>query len=308
MNQESKKVLRIIQVAIIAWSIAASNALYSQANDNSSVANRSITIMSYNLKFASPTYKPLWEERRDMQLDLINKYRPDIIGTQEGLKEQIDYLADHLPEYEAIGEGRQGGDDDEHMVIFYKRDKFRLRALNSFALSKTPTVLGSGPSINPRMVTWARLAFINIPKYDTKEEYPMDYRGHWKHTKEFYVFNTHFFNGSKDTMARRSAAELVKTQINKLDRFGEWTQERPVFLIGDFNCHPQSVPHKILVGDGSKNDSSFLKETNMVNSEEIDWVLYKGKVEIQKYQELDYNINGIYPSDHKPILVEFLIK
>jgi hypothetical protein len=27
-----------------------------------------------------------------MQVDLIRKYDPDIIGTQEGLKEQIDYL------------------------------------------------------------------------------------------------------------------------------------------------------------------------------------------------------------------------
>ena len=61
--------------------------------------------------------------RRDMQVDMIRKYNPDIIGTQEGLKEQIDYLAEQLPEYNVIGEGRQGGDDDEHMAIFYKRDK-----------------------------------------------------------------------------------------------------------------------------------------------------------------------------------------
>jgi len=64
------------------------------------------------LKFASPTYKPLWEVRRDMQIDLIRKYHPNIIGTQEGLKEQIDYLASHLHEYVAVGEGRKGGNDD----------------------------------------------------------------------------------------------------------------------------------------------------------------------------------------------------
>jgi hypothetical protein len=33
-----------------------------------------------------------------MQVDLIRKYNPDIIATQEGLKEQVDYLMDHLPE------------------------------------------------------------------------------------------------------------------------------------------------------------------------------------------------------------------
>jgi endonuclease/exonuclease/phosphatase family metal-dependent hydrolase len=75
--------------------------------------------MTYNLKYASPTFKPSWEVRREMQVDLIRKYNPDIIGTQEGLREQVDYLMDHLPEYVVIGEGRKGGDDDERMAIFF---------------------------------------------------------------------------------------------------------------------------------------------------------------------------------------------
>ena len=40
--------------------------------------------MTYNLKFASPTFEPPWEVRREMQVDLIRQYAPDIIGTQEG--------------------------------------------------------------------------------------------------------------------------------------------------------------------------------------------------------------------------------
>lgn len=60
---------------------------------------KTIKLMTYNLKFASPTFEPSWEVRREMQVALFNKHSPDIIGTQEGLKEQIDYLMDHLPEY-----------------------------------------------------------------------------------------------------------------------------------------------------------------------------------------------------------------
>ena len=59
----------------MAWSITASSALHAQAKGNTNKENHSITIMTYNLKFARPTYKPLWEERRDMQLDLIHKYK-----------------------------------------------------------------------------------------------------------------------------------------------------------------------------------------------------------------------------------------
>lgn len=53
-----------------------------------------------------------------MQVYLFKKYSPDIVGTQEGLKKQIDYLMDHLPEYVVIGEGRKGGDGWEKIQNF----------------------------------------------------------------------------------------------------------------------------------------------------------------------------------------------
>ncbi len=265
-----------------------------------------IQLMSYNLKFASPTFEPSWEVRREMQIDLIRKYGPDVIGTQEGLKEQIDYLMDHLPEYVVVGEGRKGGDDDEHMAIFFKRDKFRLRELESFQLSQTPEIIGSGPDVNPRMVTWARLAVINRPEEGEAGPYPMDYRGHWDNTQEFYVYNTHYFNGRKDSLARLNASKLILERINALNRFGAWTAERPVFLMGDFNCRPGSAPYKVLVGDENSTDADLLKNS-FEDPKEIDWILYKGGVKVLKYEEVDYNVDGAYPSDHKPIYVEFQI-
>ena len=283
--------------------------LVAQTDSNKPEEGEKITLMTYNLKFASPTYKPLWTVRRDWQVDMIRKYDPDIIGTQEGLKEQIDYLAAQLPEYVVVGEGRKGGDDDEHMAIFYKRDKFRLRELNSFALSKTPEVLGSGPDVNPRLMTWARLAFIDIPANGKNGPYPSDYREHWEHNREFYIFNTHYFNGRAATLARLSASKLIMERIQSLNRFGKWTDERPVFLMGDFNCRPGSAPHKVLVGNENAENSNFLIDTNINGDpKEIDWILYKGGVNILKYEEVDYNVNGAYPSDHKPIFVELSIK
>lgn len=265
-----------------------------------------LKLMTYNLKFASPGFEPSWEVRREMQLDMIRKYNPDIIGTQEGLKEQIDYLADHLPEYVVVGEGRKGGDDDEHMAIFIKKNKFRLREMNSFQLSETPEIIGSGPENNPRMVTWARLALINTPKDGEKSRYPQDYRGHWENTQEFYVFNTHYFNGSKDSLARLNASKLILRRINALNRFGAWTPERPVFLMGDFNCRPGSTPYKVLVGEKNSTCADLLKNS-FEDPKKIDWILYKGAMKVLKYEEVDYNVKGVYPSDHKPVCVEFEI-
>jgi len=265
---------------------------------------QTLKLMTYNLKFASPTYKPSWEVRRDMQIDMIRKYDPDIIGTQEGLKEQIDYLMDQLPDYVVVGEGRKGGDDDEHMAIFYKRDKFRLRELQSFQLSKTPEVIGSGPNVNPRMVTWVRLALTDIASEGKTGPYPENYRGHWENTREFYVFNTHYFNGRKDSLARLSASKLIRKKVNALNRFGAWTAERPVFLMGDFNCRPGSKPYKTLVGKTDAFDPDLFRNS-YEDPKKIDWILYKGQVDVVKYEDVDYNVDGVYPSDHKPIYVEF---
>lgn len=279
--------IKNISLAIFCFSVFGSN-LIAQSKDNQSEEGLSITLMTYNLKFASPTYEPLWEVRREMQVDMIRKYNPDVIGTQEGLKEQIDYLAEQLPEYVVVGEGRQGGDDDEHMAIFYKRDKFRLRELNSFALSKTPEVIGSGPDVNPRMMTWARLAYINKPENGENSEYPMDYRGHWENNQEFYVFNTHYFNGGKVNLARVNASKLIMERTKPLDRFGKWTKDRPIFLMGDFNCRPGSDPHKVLVGDENSKSSDLFTDTNVDGDpREIDWILYKGGVKPVNYEEVE---------------------
>ena len=266
-----------------------------------------ISLMSYNLKYASPTFKPEWSVRRDWQVDLINKYGPDIIGTQEGLKDQIDFLMDNLTDYVVVGEGRKGGDDDEHMAIFFRRDKFRLREMGTFQLSETPEILGSGPEINPRIVTWARLAFINKPVDGKTSPYPMDYRGHWDNTQEFYIFNTHFFtSGSGYNLAKLNSAKLIMERINAFNRFGEWTKDRPVFLLGDFNSRPGSEVYKTFVGDG-KSDSPLLLKDSIKGGRGIDWILYKGNVNVLHYQRVDYNVDGVYPSDHEPIFVKLKI-
>jgi endonuclease/exonuclease/phosphatase family metal-dependent hydrolase len=264
-----------------------------------------IKVMTYNLKFASPRFKPPWSVRRNWQVDMINKYGPDIIGTQEGLKEQIDFLMDKLTEYVVVGEGRKGGDDDEHMAIFFRRDKFRLREMGTFQLSETPEILGSGPEINPRIVTWVRLAVINRPADGKSSPYPEDYRGHWENTQEFYVFNTHFFTTrSGYNLAKLNSAKLILERINAFNRFGEWTKDRPVFLVGDFNARPGGKVHRIFVGDG-KSDNPLLLKDSAQPGQGIDLILYKGSVKVLSYEKVDYNVKGHYPSDHKPILVEF---
>ena len=278
-----------------------------QANRERNAAGETLKLMTYNLKFASPTFQPPWEVRREMQVDLIRQYAPDILGTQEGLKAQIDYLSDRLTEYVVVGEGRKGGDDDEHMAIFFKRDKFRLREMGSFQLSETPEVIGSGPDINPRMVTWVRLAFITRPAEGESSPYAADYRGHWENTREFYVLNTHFFDRPSQFLAKLNSTKLILDRVHSLDRFGEWTKERPVFLLGDFNSRPGEAIYRALVSEEGVDDPLLFKDS-LPGGLGIDWILYRGNVSVIHHEKIDYNVDGAYPSDHKPVLVQFQIR
>ena len=63
--------------------------LLSGAQADNETGAGTLSVMTYNLKFASRTFEPPWEVRREMQVDLIRQYSPDVIGTQEGLKEQV---------------------------------------------------------------------------------------------------------------------------------------------------------------------------------------------------------------------------
>jgi len=134
----------------------------------------------------------------------------------------------------------------------------------------------------------------------------MDYRGHWENTQEFYIFNTHFFTRRGHALEQLSSAKLIMDRISELNRFGSWNQERPVFLMGDFNSKPGSEVYKTFVGDDNSIDHHLLDDS-IEGGRGIDWILSKGNVKVISYENVDYNVDGAYPSDHKPVFVEYQI-
>jgi endonuclease/exonuclease/phosphatase (EEP) superfamily protein YafD len=63
----------------------------------------------------------------------------------------------------------------------------------------------------------------------------------------------------------------------------------------------------VFIGDKNSTDPDLLKNA-YEDLNKIDWILYKGAVKVLKYEVVDYNVNGEYPSDHKPVVVEFEIQ
>ncbi len=252
----------------------------------------SLSVMTFNLRYASASRPNSWPERRPVMRDCIRKAAPDVIGTQEGLYPQLKDLASDLPEYDWIGLGREGGSKGEFMAVFYRRERFEPMAFDHFWLSDTPEVIGSTTwgNTNRRMVTWVRF----------RER---------RTGREFFVWNTHLDHQVET--ARQKAAALILDRVNRLQT------DLPILMTGDFNAAAgSSRSYEILVNKEAFSDTWAMAATRIndrLNSfhnyagprEEglrIDWILARGSVNVEKAEIVTCSENGQYPSDHFPVM------
>lgn len=256
-----------------------------------SIHAQPLRVMTFNVRY--PTDKDgenRWDARRDQAVEMLRAEDPDVIGTQELYKSQGDELVARLPNFTWFGEGRKGGAADEHMGVFYRKDRLEVRDSGNFWLSDSPHVPGSRTwgNLYPRMVTWAR--FERIADGAT-----------------FTFYNTHLPYRDIDEEARIRCAELM------LARLKELPSNEIVILVGDFNAPPESRVYTTLTGTFS---DAWLTSTRRSGPEgtfhgftgkperRIDWVLYRGLKPLSA-TTVTTNRQQRYPSDHFPVLVEF---
>ncbi len=251
-----------------------------------------LTVMTYNLKFASTNLPNAWPVRRPLVREVIQQHSPDVLGTQEGLYEQLKDIAADLPEYDWIGLGREGGSRGEFAAVFYRKSRFDPLAFDDFWLSDTPEVIGSNSWVGkwPRMVTWVKFL-------DRQTQ------------QEFFVWNTHFANDSQ--AARDESAKLVRDRVAALDT------KLPVILTGDFNAAAgTNQAYHILTRDDSfadtwmtakerkgegLNTSNGFKAIRR-NGVRIDWILTRGDIVAESTEIVTFSRNGQFPGDHFPVV------
>jgi endonuclease/exonuclease/phosphatase family metal-dependent hydrolase len=249
-------------------------------------------VMSFNLRFASDTPPNSWPERRPVMRRLLNDELPHLIGTQEGLYQQLRDIQSDLPaRYDSIGQGRDGGSHGEAMQIFYDSRRLDPLEYDHYWLSDTPDVVGSQTwgGCCPRMVTWIRF---------------LDRRT----GGQFYAVNTHF--EAFDATARAKSADLL------LQRMKEFDPDLPVVVTGDFNeaAAVGKTVYDKLVTNGPLDDSWETAEERSAlyatfhgyrpltpNGQRIDWILTTPGARVTKASINTFEKNGQYPSDHLPI-------
>lgn len=250
-----------------------------------------LKVMSFNVRLPlASDGANRWEARRDLFVETIRRADPDIIGTQELWKIQGDHLIAKLPHYSWFGIDRHGGHADEHMGVFYRRDRLKLVEMGNFWLSDTPDVPGSiswGHPL-PRMVTWGL--------FETTAD-----------GKRFWFLNTHFPYRAEDESARTKGAELIAARIAKLPA------GLPVVLTGDFNTTPDSGAYRALTvglsdawtaAAARRGPEGTFQAFTGKPDRRIDWVLARG-LTAARAETVTFGRNGRYPSDHFPVVVDY---
>ncbi|HYG07880.1 MAG TPA: endonuclease/exonuclease/phosphatase family protein [Stenotrophomonas sp.] len=249
-----------------------------------------LRVMSFNVRTPADTEPGRrWEDRRDAMVEVIMQARPAVMGTQELTPVQAAYLAAHLPGYQWFGRGRRGGDDDEHMGVFYDSKALALVEHGDFWLSDTPDVPGSitWGHPYPRMVTWGL--------FERRSD-----------GRSFYLFNTHLPYQPQDEPARVRGARLL------LQRIAALPATVPVVLTGDFNAEPGSDTWATLTaalrdarGGAAKVEGPRLTFQDFGGPErrQLDWILLRG-LQPLRFATIDARPHGLWPSDHYPVLAD----
>ena len=265
MNR-STFLFRFVGLATIVAVLPTLVVISSQAQSASKSPPGTLTVMSYNLRFASPNPPNAWPTRRPLVRQVIQQIAPDVFGTQEGVYTQLKDVAADLPDYDWIGLGRDGGSKGEFMAVFYRKARLEPLAYDHFWLSDTPEVIASSTWGNTcrRLVTW--VMFLDR---QTKQE--------------FLLWNTHFDHEVQ--VAREKAAKLVRERVAALDT------RLPIILTGDFNAAGgTNAAYKILTDDGFFADTWMTAKERrgegiatfnsfkaiQRNGVRIDWILTRG--------------------------------
>ena len=260
--------------------------------------NEAFRVMTYNIRLDTPDDGlNRWDNRKDMVVSMINFYNADIVGTQEVLKNQKEYLDNNLGDFTSVGVGREDGiDKGEFSAIYFRESRFELVNNGTFWLSDTPEIVGSvgWDAALERISTWAKL----------KDKIT---------GKEFFIFNTHFDH--KGYQARIKSGELLISKMKAI------SLGLPVILTGDFNITNDNEAYNTIID----NSDFKMSDTQLISSEphhgpswsfhgfedvpvnkrvKIDYIFVSDKITVLKHGILSDRFDDGYPSDHLPVLVE----
>jgi endonuclease/exonuclease/phosphatase family metal-dependent hydrolase len=254
-----------------------------------------IKVMTLNVRYDNPGDSlNSWKNRASIVCNFIRTQKPDLLGMQEVLLHQYEFLDSYLTDYGSVGIGRSDGVKGGEMnPVFFRKARYDMIRTKTFWLSETPEVPGSqawGAGL-PRIVTWAELVDKNN-------------HGH------IFFFNTHFAHDSDS--ARIMSSELILSKVDSI------SSGFPFIITGDFNMPPSGRGYKILTGPAESvpllKDSFVISEKNpegprytfngfsdSQGSGRIDYIFVKYGMKVLNQKTAVKKERRIFISDHWPV-------
>lgn len=284
--------------ALMAVAYAGPVALWAQAPESPTAQPIALDVMTFNIRTAmGRDGDNVWPNRKELVVETIERFNPHVLGLQEALAEQIEFLETAMPEYRWIGvdRGLNGGTGlSEATPIFYRYQELVPIESGTFWLSdrQDPPRRRRRAS---RIVTWARFH-------------------HLQTGQQIYVYNTHF-------TLRRGARQLQSAaQINA--RIAELPPGSTVIVMGDFNAVAESSD------TWREATSQGLRDAWLIAQERygpaltsngfypppddregrIDWILVGGPIIVRNISTVVHSAEGRYPSDHYPVVAALVVQ
>jgi endonuclease/exonuclease/phosphatase family metal-dependent hydrolase len=249
-------------------------------------------VMTYNIRrrMAHVTqHSPdLWTRRRPHLQTLLQREMPTILGIQEGLPDQVEFVAQALgPYYRRIGRGRNADGEGEQCAIFFDTRRLTLNDWKQRALSDSPHVAGSR--------SWGNM----LPRIVVSADFTDTATG-----IRFSAFNAHFDHFSRSSRAR--SAKMLNDLVEATDA--------PAIVLGDMNAGVRSAPYRILTGGPLRDAWTNARERltpawgtysgyrrPKPGGKRIDWLLVTGSVTVEAVGINAVRFRGAAASDHEPV-------
>ena len=263
-----------------------------------------LDVMTFNIRTANGRDGDnAWPYRRALVVETIEQFAPQVVGLQEALDEQIEYLDSRLPDYRWLGidGGLNGGVGlSQYTPIFYRYAELNPIESGNFWLTSTPDMPplrreGRRRGRGARIVTWARF--------------------HHRATgRQVYVFNTHLT--LRRGQAQLDSAELIASRAAALPA------PAAVIVMGDFNNNAEdSDTWRAVTARGLHDAWVLADETHGSTAtygafgppsdqlpERVDWILVSGPITVRSVETVLHNDGGRYPSDHYPVVASLVLR
>jgi len=251
-----------------------------------------LKVMSFNIRMSGMSDfdgDNRWDNRKEAVVRMLNEQAPDLLGVQEMLPAQKDYLVQSLKQYNMVGVGRDDGENEgEYMSVFYNPNRFELLDKYTYWLSETPDQVSQGwDAACKRTVTVVKLKDLQSGR-------------------EICYMNTHLDHvGEK---ARAESVSLLMTLAAKVASDGA-----VVVMGGDMNTEPQDPIFEPLVANGFFSARATALQTDQIKSYNaygkgtpscIDQLYYK-ETKALKFVTLTKDYGVPYISDHYPVIGYF---